>query len=175
MPVSTPFSWRFGVVLLAIAGAVGCGQSGVENRSLPTGPSSSSGPSASRADTGVFTTMAGPGTSYNATGQWHLHTTDLRTGEVLDDVNTELTQHPDGSITFCGECEGELFTLTLQGPQQGATIAYKLSYFGEGSPCDASANGAARLNTTTDTIMGTGSFVLDDCSRGTGSLLLTRN
>lgn len=102
--------------------------------------------------------------------------TDQRTGDVYADVDTYLTQDHDGNITFCGECEGELYTLTLLATgQQGATIAYKLSYFGERSPCDANVSGSAQLYTTTNTIRGHGSGIQDDCSRVIASAILTRN
>jgi hypothetical protein len=102
--------------------------------------------------------------------------TDLRSGVVYDNVDTDLTQDDnDGTITFCGECEGELFTLTPLSAPQGATIPYELSYFGEGSPCDASVSGTMLLNTITNTIRGQGKGTTDDCSSVFVSLTLTRN
>jgi hypothetical protein len=155
------------ILLLTLVGSVGTLQAGAAPSLVP--------PSASSAVPGVFAPMSGAGASYNATGVWRLVITDQRSGEVYDDVDTLLTQHPDGTITFCGECEGELFTLTPRGGGQGAVVPYELSYFGEGSPCNASLSGAARLDARKDTITAHGvRGISDDCSRLLVSIALTR-
>jgi len=131
--------------------------------------------SASSAGSGVFAPTAGAGASYNATGVWHLVISDQRSGDVYDDVDTELTQRADGTITFCGECEGELFTLTPRGARQGEAVPYELSYFGAGSPCNANASGPALLDTRTNTITAHSlRGASDDCSRLLVSVALTR-
>lgn len=118
---------------------------------------------------------AGAPPSYDATGVWHLVIADQRSGEVYDDVDTLLTQQPGGTITFCGECEGELFTLTPRGAGKGSAIPYELAYFGEGSPCNASGSGAVVLDTRNDSIKAHGVHVTsDDCSRLIVTVRLTR-
>jgi hypothetical protein len=162
------------VFLLALAGSVACTQPGASHALSPTAPSFVT-PSASSAVPGVFAPTSVAGGSYNATGVWHLVITDQRSGEVYDDVDTELTQHPDGTITFCGECEGELFTLTPRSAGQGAAVPYELSYFGAGSPCNASLSGAAVLDARNDTITARGvRGINDDCSRLLVAIALAR-
>lgn len=146
-------------VVVGTAFVVGCSQIG--QSTSPTAPSSAltaptslaGGTSASLSQSSVFTPMARPAPSYNATGLWHEVITDLRTGEVLEEVNTVLTQDADGNITHCGECEGELWTFTRLSSSPGR-ILYTVSIFGEGSPCNLDASGSAQLNTTTNTITG---------------------
>jgi hypothetical protein len=163
-----------GVLVLALA-AARCGAAGQDG--ALTGPSmASSRPSAAPAATStVAGTLGARAGAYDVTGIWRLVITDQRSGEVWEDVDNVLTQHADGSITFCGECEGEQFTLTPRGPASGAAIPYALSYFGEGEPCNATAAGAALLDTRRNTITAHGvQGVSDDCSRFLVSLRLTR-
>lgn len=165
-------SVRLLTVLLAVMGdAIGYAE---PRGSALLSPTTSSGIS-SLAVSGVSGGAASLGASYDATGVWHLVIADQRSGEIYDDVDTLLTQQPDGTITFCGECEGELFTLTPRGARRGSAIPYELSYFGEGSPCNGSASGAALLDTRTDSIKAPGVHVTnDDCSRLVVTIRLTR-
>ena len=164
-------------VVMGTVFVVGCSQMG--QSTSPTAPSSAltvptslaGGTSESLSQSSVFAPTARPTTSYDATGLWHLvikvH------GQVVDEVDTDLTQDADGNITYCGECESELFTLTRTNVMPGRLL-YNVTYFGEGSPCNASGSGTAQLNTLTNTITGTITVQQDDCSRVPASMTLTR-
>ena len=170
MPDSNRYIRQVAVLLPLLAGAA-CAQPGASLPS-PTAPSLLS-PSASLSDARVST--QGGGASYDASGVWHLVIADQRSREVYDDVDTALIQQPDGTITFCGECEGELFTLTPRGARQGAAVPYELSYFGEGSPCNATLRGSALLDTRNNQITAHGvRGTSDDCSKLLVSISLTR-
>jgi hypothetical protein len=177
MGVSLRSSRYFGPLLLIVA-TVGCAQSGANDVASPTGPSrfelsASSAESPASLDSTVATPMVGPPVnSYDATGSWHEVVTSR--GQVQEDVHTLLTQHPDGTITHCGECEGELWTFTpvAVGP---TLIVYSVTAVGDGSPCDFEVSGPARLSTTTNRITGTVTGQSDDCSQGTANFVLTRD
>ena len=161
-------------VLFVAVGLTGCaGPAGQQN--MVTGPT----PTPSLASSGASIPGGGGwamlGRAYDATGVWRLAIADQRSGEVFDEVDTALTQHSDGTITFCGECEGELFTLTPRGAARGSAVPYELSYFGEGEPCNATATGTAVLDTRTGTIKAHGvRGTSDDCSSLLVSISLIR-
>jgi hypothetical protein len=78
--------------------------------------------------------MARPDISYDATGTWHEVVTILRGNVEGESVNVEVTD-TDGTLTHCGECEGELWTFTPRAvtPQ---SIIYSVTVTGDpADPC----------------------------------------
>ena len=153
---------RTSLLVLAASFAAGCAQ--------PTSPTGAGSLPLSQSNA---VTQIGPGASYNATGPWR-HVVHDKQGNVFDGpVVTDLTQAADGTITWCGECEGELWTITPRGGQ-GKFISYDLSLTVPGSCVDVS--GTARLDTSKDTITGrlTGGIADEEtCSRAHDLLILT--
>ena len=169
---SRPVRWS-GPLLGLILGTVGCSQLSAGDMASPTAPSSSLGRSGLAADSSVSSPMVGPPTiTYDATGSWHEIVTAR--GVILEETDTDLEQDTNGIITHCGECEGELWTFTPIGVTPGR-IVYSVTAGGDGEPCDFDVSGTAQLNVATDTITGQITGTSDDCSRGTASVVLTRN
>jgi hypothetical protein len=168
----------FGGVLM-IVGSVGCSQSGVGSLNSPAAPSSlAAGPLGSSSELGEFTTRAGPGASYNATGSWHLVISERPHGDAFPIGDVDLTQHSDGTITFRDDTA--TFTFTPRGSGTGRIIPYDLSAFGPivlpNSPCETRLSGTAMLDTQTDTItVPRVSGVEDDCENVSVSATFTRN
>ena len=157
----------FGFPLLAFLSSVGCSQLDGDTASL-TAPSL--GPSALQSD--IATTMARPSISYDATGTWHEVVTILRGNVQGEAVNVEIT-HTNGTLTHCGECEGELWTFTPLAVTPNSVI-YSVTVTADDVPPCAHISGQARLNIATETITGTVSGKNEECEPFAASVVLTR-
>lgn len=144
MHVSTLTARPYGFLLLLIAGAAGCAQSGAGVPASLTAPSSLvSSPSA---------TAAGPSVGYDATGTWLFTNTDVHGNVDGDPFVTQVIQDPGtGNLSLTDE-DGVPVTLERLSSGGGTIITYRLSSIGHEDNCDISIKGTARLDTTTNTV-----------------------
>ena len=157
----------FGVPLLAFLSSLGCAQPGDigSSRTAPLGPS------ALQSD--IATTAARPGISYDATGTWHEVVTVFRGNVQGEAVDVEVTD-TDGTLTHCGECEGELWTFSPRAVTPNSII-YEVTVTADDVPPCAHISGQAQLNIATETITGTISGKNEECEAFAASVVLTRD
>ena len=174
MGVSTHLMRRFGILLLTAVGAVGCAQLGDTGGALPTSPSSLSAGPVAFSETDVFTTMAGPGASYDVDGTtWRIvvYNGASPNAGIDGDFETVFTQDSDGNITFVDD-DGNTITLTRLGT--GVINTYRISFVADTSPCDFELSGVVRLDTRTNTGNARVRITTDDCSQGVQFVTLTK-
>jgi hypothetical protein len=133
-----------GSLLLAVAGAVGCAQSGTGSPVSATASRSDGASISASPSNGIA--QAGPGGSYDATGVWHYVVTDKPNGNLLDEGFLQFIQDADGNL----KTDDGTGTLTRTGT--GRTIHYSVSIIEHHRFCDTNLSGEAELFTMDNTM-----------------------